>query len=82
MGCHFAGDGDWGIFNSAYKVNENNQIVEAGSWEFHQVLMDNQVYAQSLVGEYGDLDKVPHASFKGSHFFPIGLGIQLSTQRK
>ncbi|MFM8587731.1 MAG: prolipoprotein diacylglyceryl transferase family protein, partial [Bacteroidota bacterium] len=49
MGCHFAGDGDWGIFNSAYKVNEKNQIVEAGSWEFHQVLMDNQEYAKMLV---------------------------------
>lgn len=70
MGCHFSGDGDWGIFNSAYKVNENNQIVEAGSWEFHQVLMDNQDYAKMLVAEYGDLDKVPHASFKGLSFLP------------
>ena len=70
MGCHFAGDGDWGIFNSAYKVNEKNQIVEAGSWEFHQVLMDNQEYAKMLVAEYGDLDKVPHKSFKGLSFLP------------
>jgi len=70
MGCHIAGDGDWGIFNSAYKVNEQNKIVEAGSWEFHQVIMDNQDFARILAAEYGDLDKVPHASFKGLSFLP------------
>jgi len=32
MGCHFSGDGDWGIFNSAYKVNETNKIELAMPW--------------------------------------------------
>ena len=70
IGCHVAGDGDWGIFNSAYKVNQNNKIVEAAEWEFHQVLMDNQDYTKVLVAEYGNIDKIPHASFKGLSFLP------------
>ena len=73
MGCHIAGDGDWGIFNSAYKVNDKNKIVEAASWEFHQVLMDNQEYTKILVAEYGSLDNIPHKSFKGPSFLPNWL---------
>lgn len=70
MGCHIAGDGDWGIFNSAYKVNDKNKIVEAASWEYHQVLMDNQDFTKVLVAEYGSLDKIPHKSFKGLSILP------------
>ena len=70
MGCHIAGDGDWGIFNSAYKVNDQNKIVEAASWEYHQVLMDNQEFTKILVAEYGSLDNIPHKSFKGFSLLP------------
>lgn len=70
IGCHVAGDGDWGIFNSAYKVNDKNQIVASGTWEFHQVLMDNQEYTKILIAEYGSLDNIPHKSFKGLSFLP------------
>ena len=70
MGCHIAGDGDWGIFNSAYKVNNQNKIVEAASWEYHQVLMDNQEFTKVLVAEYGGLDKIPHRTFKGLSILP------------
>jgi phosphatidylglycerol:prolipoprotein diacylglycerol transferase len=27
IGCQVAGDGDWGIYNSAYKVDSTNNIV-------------------------------------------------------
>lgn len=70
MGCHFSGDGDWGIFNSAYKVNNQNKIEEAASWEFHQVLMDNPEYSKLLVDEYGGIEKIPHKSFKGFAMLP------------
>jgi prolipoprotein diacylglyceryltransferase len=36
MGCHVSGDGDWGIFNSAYTVNEENKIVLATDSSFRQ----------------------------------------------
>lgn len=70
LGCHVSGDGDWGIFNSAYKVNDQNKIVEAAEWEYHQTLMDNQAFTRQLIQEYGHLDSIPHASFKGVSFLP------------
>jgi prolipoprotein diacylglyceryltransferase len=70
MGCHVAGDGDWGVFNSAFKVNENQQIVPAADWEFHNALMNNGEYTRSLVSEYGHLDSIPHIRFEGFSFLP------------
>ena len=28
IGCQVAGDGDWGVYNSAYALNENGKIIE------------------------------------------------------
>jgi hypothetical protein len=70
LGCHVSGDGDWGVFNSAYKVNAENKIVEAADWEFHQTLMDNQEFTSVLVREYGNMDSIPHITFKGPSFLP------------
>ncbi|MFN5480348.1 MAG: prolipoprotein diacylglyceryl transferase [Chitinophagaceae bacterium] len=70
LGCHVSGDGDWGIFNSAYKVNAENKIVQAAEWEFHQTLMDNQAFTRQLVQEYGHLDSIPHANFQGWSILP------------
>lgn len=73
LGCHVSGDGDWGVFNSAYKVNDQNKIVEAADWEFHQTLMDNQEFTSVLVNEYGHMDSIPHIAFKGPSFLPNWL---------
>lgn len=70
MGCHVAGDGDWGIFNTAYKVNADQEIVPAADWEFHNQLMNNQEYTRSLINEYGHLDSIPHARIEGLSFLP------------
>jgi prolipoprotein diacylglyceryltransferase len=70
LGCHVSGDGDWGVFNSAYKVDQKNHIVEAAEWEFHQTLMDNQEFTSALVREYGNMDSIPHIAFKGPSFLP------------
>jgi prolipoprotein diacylglyceryltransferase len=70
MGCHVSGDGDWGIFNSAYKVNDKQQIVPAADWEFHNALMNNGDYTRALISEYGHLDSIPHARFEGLSFLP------------
>jgi len=70
MGCHVSGDGDWGIFNSAYKVNDKQQIVPAADWEFHNTLMNNGEYTRSLIAEYGHLDSIPHVRFEGLSFLP------------
>ncbi len=70
LGCHVAGDGDWGIFNSAYKVSAENKIVPAADWEFHNQLMNNQEYTRTLISEYGHLDSIPHARVEGLSFLP------------
>jgi prolipoprotein diacylglyceryltransferase len=70
MGCHVSGDGDWGIFNSAYTVNAENKIVPGAEWEFHNALMNGGEFTRVLVAEHGHLDSIPHASFKGLSFLP------------
>jgi hypothetical protein len=70
MGCHVSGDGDWGIFNSAYTVNAENKIVPGAEWEFHNALMNGGEFTKALVAEHGHLDSIPHASFKGLSFLP------------
>ena len=37
MGCHFSGDGDWGVFNSAYAVDDLG-IIQAASIEEFKIL--------------------------------------------
>jgi phosphatidylglycerol---prolipoprotein diacylglyceryl transferase len=38
IGCQVAGDGDWGIFNSAYKVDATSHIVPAAPREFRDTM--------------------------------------------
>jgi phosphatidylglycerol:prolipoprotein diacylglycerol transferase len=70
MGCHFSGDGDWGIFNTAYKVSETNSIELATPADFDKSLLEYPEYTRQLVAEYGSIDNIPHASFEGSSFLP------------
>jgi prolipoprotein diacylglyceryltransferase len=70
MGCHFSGDGDWGIFNSAYKVGEDNTIELATPGDFDKSLLQYPEYTRQLVAEYGSIDNIPHASFEGPSFLP------------
>jgi prolipoprotein diacylglyceryltransferase len=70
IGCHVSGDGDWGIFNTAYTVNEAGKITEATDGTFNRTLMANQGFAQYLTGEFGSLEAIPRAHFKGSSILP------------
>jgi len=47
MGCHFSGDGDWGIFNSAYVVDNMGVIKESISGEFELVKENYSSYFNS-----------------------------------
>ncbi len=70
MGCHIAGDGDWGIFNDAYAVNDQNKVILADSISFKDQLTKDPQFTNYLVREYGNIDKVPHTTFKGSEILP------------
>ena len=71
IGCHVSGDGDWGIFNSAYTVNEQNKIVPSLDSSFRQNLINNPDYTDQLVREYGgSIGNIPHTYFKGTSLLP------------
>ncbi len=86
MGCQVAGDGDWGIYNSAYISDVPGHSVPATPEQFQQKLKDDSTYF--LRGAVTDisgtstfvtdrhsesLDKVPHKSFKGPDFLPTWM---------
>jgi phosphatidylglycerol---prolipoprotein diacylglyceryl transferase len=86
IGCQVAGDGDWGVFNSAYVANADGKVIEAGSGDYQSQLNKNAAYY--LKGEvpgqdsaliqvtdrtYESLEKVPHKAFKGPSFLPTWM---------
>jgi prolipoprotein diacylglyceryltransferase len=70
IGCQVSGDGDWGIFNSAYMLDGNGDIIPASADQFRNTLMANGDFAQYLVREYGSMDAIPHTFFKGWDLLP------------
>ena len=62
VGCQVAGDGDWGIINSAFVSNTNGTVQLANSaTQFQKTLSDN---AGFYINQFGSLDKVQHAIVK------------------
>ena len=83
IGCQVAGDGDWGIYNSAYISDAYGKITVAQPGDFDKQLKKYSSYftegkvtdsANHLLyvtdRTYGTLDKVPHKSYKGPSFLP------------
>ncbi len=86
IGCQVSGDGDWGIYNSAYVVNAEGKVVEAGPGDYDKQLQQNANYylkgsvydkdstlVQVTDRTYESLDKVPHKSWKGPSFLPTWM---------
>ena len=83
MGCQVSGDGDWGIYNSAYISDVPGHVVEATPAEFEKKLNENASYfiegrvrdQDSTIATVTDrkansIENVPHKSFKGPSFLP------------
>ena len=83
IGCQGAGDGDWGIFNSAYVSDKPGHVIVASPQQFQDKLQQNTNYF--LTGSvtdpggnsvnvtdrhYESLQSVPNKSFKGPRFLP------------
>ncbi|RYZ53368.1 MAG: diacylglyceryl transferase, partial [Sphingobacteriales bacterium] len=60
LGCHFAGDGDWGVFNSAYVTEINGDLVRAAPAGFMSALHLDQNYFASLIDQFGNYKSIPH----------------------
>lgn len=86
IGCQVSGDGDWGVFNSAYVVNAGGQVVKAGPGDYQAQLQKNAAYYlegkvwgadSSLVQvtdrTYESLEKVPQRSFAAPSFIPVWM---------
>ncbi len=86
MGCQISGDGDWGIYNSAYISDLPGHVVEASPGEFEKKLNENASYfiegrvrdRDSTISTVSDrkattIENVPHKSFKGPSFLPKWL---------
>ncbi len=86
IGCQVSGDGDWGIYNSAYISDVPGHVIEASPADFERKLNENASYfiegrvrdqdsTISLVTDRkaDDLTKVPHKRFKGPSFLPKWL---------
>ncbi len=86
IGCQVAGDGDWGIFNSAYVSDEYGKVSVAAPGDYKANLQKNAAYflegkapdtANRLVRitdrSWPSLDQVPNKAVKGPSFLPKWL---------
>ncbi|RYZ16956.1 MAG: diacylglyceryl transferase, partial [Chitinophagaceae bacterium] len=62
IGCQVAGDGDWGIYNSAYTVNAQHQVVDAAPGDYERSLQTHAAYMNSRWRESGGVPE--HKAFK------------------
>lgn len=70
IGCQVAGDGDWGILNSAYITMPDATVAAAGPGDVDSVIQANSQY---YTEEFNDLDKVPKRTFHAPSFLPVKL---------
>lgn len=85
IGCQVAGDGDWGIFNSAYISDASGKVSVASPGDYEKQLNKYSTYfLQGKVNDsnrvvfvtdrtYSSLENVPHKSIKGPGFLPNWL---------
>lgn len=62
LGCQVAGDGDWGIYNSAFKL-ENQKVVSAHKGEFDSLVASSPKYFTRSMDNTGE---VAHKAFNVS----------------
>jgi phosphatidylglycerol---prolipoprotein diacylglyceryl transferase len=67
IGCQVAGDGDWGILNSAYVTTPPENVALADTAQFRSTLQANESF---YTQQFGGLNAVQHASVKAPGFLP------------
>ena len=72
IGCQVAGDGDWGILNSAYVITTDNKIVEAEPDTYKlQLTMNSRFYTNEF--NETPLDRIPHKAVKAPFGLPVWM---------
>lgn len=67
LGCHFSGDGDWGIFNSAYVSQADGVLKLAAPGEYEAALQKGATY---FAHNFGSLENVPHITAPAPSWMP------------
>lgn len=67
IGCQVAGDGDWGILNSAYISTSDARIAPANPQQVSNLMQNNAVM---YTNQFGSLDQVPQKAVKGPSWLP------------
>ncbi len=83
IGCQVSGDGDWGIYNSAYASDASGKLSVAAPGDFEKTLQSNSTYFLdgSIINDkgrqievtdrtYKSLEEVPRKFVKGVSFLP------------
>ena len=70
IGCQVAGDGDWGIYNSAYITGADGKAVEAKPGEYKAQL---EKYSTYFLREDKSLDEIPNKAFKAPSYLPTWM---------
>lgn len=62
IGCQVAGDGDWGIYNSAYAVDDTGVVTKAMPGQFEATLQSDTTYFLRTF-DVTSVQEIPHRSF-------------------
>lgn len=70
IGCQVAGDGDWGILNSAYVSDPQGKVQLSDPTQFQNALKANTA---EYTSQFGSLADVPHKSVVAPSWLPTWL---------
>lgn len=74
IGCQVAGDGDWGILNSAYRADSTGTVQLAEPGDLQKALEQHKAYyLQDEFRGAASLAEVPHKSYKAPSFLPTWM---------
>lgn len=68
VGCHLSGDGDWGVINSAYALNDAGEMIKAVPGYFQSNVLP--MYQDYYAHEFNGLANVKAIYFEGFSFLP------------
>ena len=69
IGCQVAGDGDWGILNSAYISTPEAKVVHSDTATFNKTLAGNASIYMEQSG-YTSVDQIQHKNVPGPKWLP------------
>lgn len=70
IGCQVAGDGDWGILNSAYISDRNGKVSPASMDQFKSAL---ELNGDFLISQFGSVDQVHYLHYQAPSYLPEWL---------